>query len=68
MKKPLLTQLDMVSDVQSQLSHLFPENFITNIDQQWLQQYPRYLTAIASALDTLLSRVVPVALSSSPRS
>jgi ATP-dependent helicase HrpA len=46
MKKPLLTQLDMVSDIQSQLNHLFPENFITNIDQQWLQQYPRYLTGI----------------------
>ena len=46
MKKPLLTQLDMASDIQSQLNHLFPENFITNINQQWLQQYPRYLTGI----------------------
>ena len=51
MKKPLLTQLDMMSDVQLQLSHLFPVNFITNIDQQWLQQYPRYLTGINKRFD-----------------
>jgi ATP-dependent helicase HrpA len=51
MKKPLLTQLDMLSDVQLQLNHLFPENFITSIDQQWLQQYPRYLTGIKKRFD-----------------
>ena len=58
MKKPLLTQLDMVSDVQLQLSHLFPENFITNIDQQWLQQYPRYLTAIKKRFDKAQSNAL----------
>jgi ATP-dependent helicase HrpA len=46
MKKPVMTQLDMVSDMQQQLKHLFPKNFITVIENQWLQQYPRYLAGI----------------------
>lgn len=45
-KSPSLSQLDTVTDVQQQLSHLFPKNFIIDIEAQWLQQYPRYLMAI----------------------
>ncbi len=45
-KNPLLSQLDIVSDIQAQINHLFPKNFIIVIDRQWLQEYPRYLTAI----------------------
>ena len=46
MKSPSLSQLDTVADIQQQINNLFPKNFISSIDQQWLQQYPRYLTAI----------------------
>ena len=51
MKNPSLSQLDIVTDMQLQLDHLFPQNFITVIDQQWLQQYPRYLMAIKKRFD-----------------
>ncbi len=46
MKNPSLTQLDVVSDIQMQLSYLFSEDFISTIGKEWLQQYPRYLSAI----------------------
>lgn len=51
MKKSALSQLDIVSDIQGQLNYLFPENFITAIDREWLQQYPRYLIAINKRFD-----------------
>ena len=51
LKNPALTQLDMISDIQSQLGHLFIKDFITNIDHQWLQQYPRYLSGIKKRFD-----------------
>ena len=50
-KSPALTQLDMVADIQLQLNNLFTENFITSIDKQWLQQYPRYLSGIKKRFD-----------------
>ncbi|MBE9567227.1 MAG: ATP-dependent RNA helicase HrpA [Proteobacteria bacterium] len=46
MKAPVLSQLDTATDIQVQLASLFPENFITMIDRQWLQEYPRYLKGI----------------------
>ena len=46
MKKSTMSQLDVVADIQTQLSCLFENNFITTIDAEWLQQYPRYLLAI----------------------
>ena len=46
MKKSTMSQLDVVADIQTQLSFLFENNFITTIDAEWLQQYPRYLLAI----------------------
>ena len=46
MKNPSLSQLDTVTDIQLQLDSLFPPNFIIVIEQQWLRQYSRYLTAI----------------------
>ena len=51
MKNPALSQLDTVSDIQGQLNYLFSENFITTIDSEWLQQYPRYLIAINKRFD-----------------
>jgi ATP-dependent helicase HrpA len=45
-KNPTMSQLDTVSDIQTQLHYLFSKNFITTIDAEWLQQYPRYLMAI----------------------
>ena len=45
-KNPTLAQLEMVADIQQQLAHLFPKNFITVIDREWLEQYPRYLAGI----------------------
>jgi ATP-dependent helicase HrpA len=36
----------MVADIQQQLAYLFPKNFITVIDREWLEQYPRYLMGI----------------------
>lgn len=50
-KNPALSQLDTVADIQQQINYLFPKNFITIIDQQWLQQYSRYLTAINKRFD-----------------
>jgi len=46
MKRPAMSQLDMVADIQQQLGHLFSENFITGTDSEWLREYPRYLTAV----------------------
>ena len=46
MQKSTISQLDVVTDIQTQLSCLFENNFITTIDAEWLQQYPRYLLAI----------------------
>ncbi len=46
LKKSSLSQLDVVSDIQGQLQALFPENFVSAVDRQWLQEYPRYLSAI----------------------
>ena len=51
LKNPALSQLDTVTDIQAQLNYLFPKNFITVIDQQWLQEYPRYLMAINKRFD-----------------
>jgi len=51
MKKPALTQLDTVSDIQAQLNALFPENFITAIEHDWLKQYPRYLAGISKRFE-----------------
>jgi ATP-dependent helicase HrpA len=45
-KNPALVQLEMVADIQQQLAYLFPKNFITVIDREWLEQYPRYLMGI----------------------
>ncbi|MCK4674348.1 MAG: DUF3418 domain-containing protein, partial [Gammaproteobacteria bacterium] len=46
MKRPSLSQLDIVTDIQAQLNYLLPKKFITTIDGEWLQQYPRYLMSI----------------------
>jgi len=51
LKKPALSQLDTVADIQQQLNYLFPKNFITTLEREWLQQYPRYLQAIAKRLE-----------------
>ena len=51
LRKPQLSQLDTVADIQRQLNHLFPKNFISNVDKQWLQQYPRYLAAISKRFE-----------------
>ncbi len=51
MKAALLSQLDTVTDIQLQLNYLFPVNFITTIDSEWLQQYPRYLMGINKRLE-----------------
>ncbi len=51
MKRPALSQLDMVADIQQQLGSLFPENFITRTDSEWLREYPRYLTAIKKRIE-----------------
>ena len=51
MKNPPLSQLDTATDIQLQLDFLFLPNFIILIEQQWLQQYPRYLMAIKKRFD-----------------
>jgi len=51
LKNPSLTQLDTVTDIQQQLNNLFPKDFISIIDKQWLRQYPRYLSAINKRFD-----------------
>ena len=50
-KNPSLPQLDMVSDIQQQLDHLFARQFITTTPSEWLRQYPRYLRAIELRLE-----------------
>jgi ATP-dependent helicase HrpA len=50
-KKPSLSQLDTVADIQQQLNYLFPKNFITTIEREWLQQYPRYLSGIGKRFE-----------------
>ncbi len=51
MKKPTLAQLEMMADIQQQLSYLFPKNFITVIQREWLEQYPRYLAGINKRIE-----------------
>ncbi len=51
MKNPTLAQLEMVSDIQQQLAYLFPKNFITVTDREWLEQYPRYLAGIKKRIE-----------------
>ncbi|MDH5611678.1 MAG: ATP-dependent RNA helicase HrpA [Gammaproteobacteria bacterium] len=51
LKNPPLSLLDIVSDIQNQLSYLFPAHFLTCIDKQWLKHYPRYLTAINKRME-----------------
>ena len=58
LKNPLLTQLDTVTDIQRQLNNLFPKDFISIIDKQWLRQYPRYLSAINKRFDKSKSNAI----------
>jgi ATP-dependent helicase HrpA len=58
MKNPSLLQLDTVADILLQLNHLFPKNFITTIDREWLQQYPRYLSAINKRFEKAIDNAV----------
>ena len=51
MKNPSLSQLDTMADIQLQLTHLFPQKFLVNIEQQWLRHYPRYLSGISKRLE-----------------
>lgn len=51
LKNPPLSMLDIVSDIQNQLGHLFPNHFLTKIDKQWLKHYARYLNAIQKRLE-----------------
>ena len=51
MSKQAMSQLDTVSDIQQQLKFLFPKNFITEIEAECLQQYPRYLLAISKRFE-----------------
>ena len=51
LKNPPLTMLDIVTDIQNQLAHLFPDHFLTKIDKQWLKHYARYLNAIQKRLE-----------------
>ncbi|MDT8452638.1 MAG: ATP-dependent RNA helicase HrpA [Gammaproteobacteria bacterium] len=51
LKNPPLSMLDIISDIQNQLTHLFPPHPLLNIDKQWLAHYPRYLSAISKRLD-----------------
>jgi ATP-dependent helicase HrpA len=40
-------------DVRRQLSELFPEGYLVQTPWNWLEQYPRYLSAIMARLDKL---------------
>lgn len=51
LKNPPLSMLDIVSDIQNQINHLFPKHFLTRIDKQWLKHYTRYLNAIQKRLE-----------------
>lgn len=51
LKKPAMSQLDTVSDIQRQLGFLFPADFIVSSDKEWLQEYPRYLQAISKRIE-----------------
>lgn len=41
----------VILDVEQQLSELFAAGFLQSAEWQWLQQYPRYLKAVASRLE-----------------
>ncbi len=42
-----------VADIQQQLAMLFAKGFVADTPWHWLQQYPRYLTAISQRLEKL---------------
>ncbi|MCW8957036.1 MAG: DUF3418 domain-containing protein, partial [Gammaproteobacteria bacterium] len=53
LKNPPLSWLDAMNDIQNQINQLFPSDFITHIEQQWLEQYPRYLKGIELRLEKI---------------
>ena len=53
LKNPPLSWLDAMNDIQHQINHLFPANFITHTQREWLEQYPRYLKGIEFRLEKI---------------
>ena len=53
LKNPPLSWLDAMNDIQNQINHLFPANFITLTEREWLEQYPRYLKGIELRLNKI---------------
>lgn len=58
LKKRLKGRIDLsmavaLNDIKSQLSGLIYPGFVRDTPSQWLQEYPRYLKAIAQRLDKL---------------
>ena len=51
LKNPPLSLLDIVTDIQNQLAYLFTDNFLSTVEKQHLEQYPRYLMAINKRLE-----------------
>ena len=51
LKNPPLSLLDIVTDIQNQLAYLFTDHFLSVVDKQHLEHYPRYLSAINKRLE-----------------
>lgn len=61
LKKRLKGRIDLsvafaLTDIKNQLQTLIYPGFVRNTPYQWLEQYPRYLTAIAQRLDKVGSQ------------
>jgi ATP-dependent helicase HrpA len=58
LKKADMSRLDIVADIKLQLDNLFPDDFITVIESEWLRQYPRYLTGIKKRYEKAINNPV----------
>jgi len=58
LKNPPLEWLDTVTDIKLQLDALLFPGFLTEINSDWLKQYPRYLSAISRRLEKIAGNPV----------
>ena len=51
--KPISTFGEALADIKRQIKHLFSNKWALNVPWRWLEQFPRYLSAIELRLDKL---------------
>ena len=55
LKSAPIDWLDAMSDIKSQINELLFPDFLVMVEAEWLEQYPRYLTAISKRMEKIRS-------------